>query len=290
MSKTVDDSLQLNKLTVPFYVSHVKPGSSLATNGDIVVIQDGSTTLEIRTAPKFEPKKLPWRDGLIRDIIWSSDLQLFFLLTQKNLFAFDPQTIVAPSTTTINTELQFKVLSFTKIKPIDESHTFWRCTCVGSNLFLSYSGFGTIIDEYKMSRTSCQFVDQWTSPKTCSNVEGIWCIRYQTESDQIGLTIMNSQTNQWRFEIRDRKKLSTIWQTGLPVNHGDCELTSLGKDQWLIINSCGVRLVHVINRKLKAAVEYERELRNAILIGRDYFVLRTKSTIEVHSIKKEDVK
>ena len=283
-----EDVIKLNELTVPIYVSHVKPGTSLATNGEFLVIQDGSTTIEIRTPPKFEPKKMPWREGLIRDAVWCSELGVFFLLTQRGLYAFDPRTLVASATTTtIDTHLQLKVITYTKIKPMDDSHSFWRCACAGKTLYICYSGLGTIVDEYRIERKSCELINRWMPPDTCAINEGIWCIRYHSETDQLGLTIMNGQTNQWHFDIRDRKKFSLIWRSVLPISHGDCEVTTIEQGEWLIINSSGIRLVHIAHRKMKAVVEYERELRNAIMIGKDYFVIRTKSTIEVHLNKKK---
>jgi hypothetical protein len=101
------------------------------------------------------------------------------------------------------------------------------------------------------------------------------------------MSIMDGQTNQWHFEIRDRKNLSRIWQTVLPVAHGDCEISPLPNGHWLTINSCGIRLIHIAHQKLKAAVEYERELKNAIIMGKEYFIVRTKNTIEVHLVPKK---
>jgi hypothetical protein len=98
---------------------------------------------------------------------------------------------------------------------------------------------------------------------------------------------MDGRNNQWRFEIRDRENLSTIWQTVLPLTHGDCELSPLPNGEWLTVNSCGVRLIHIADNKIKAAVEYERELRNAITIGNKYFLVRTKNTLEIHPIMKK---
>ena len=97
---------------------------------------------------------------------------------------------------------------------------------------------------------------------------------------------MDGQTNQWRFELRDARDLTTLWQYPLPLTHGDCEISPLINGQWLAVNSCGIRLLQIINRKLKAAVEYERELRNGIPIGDEFFVIRTKNTLEIHAIKK----
>jgi hypothetical protein len=137
-----------------------------------------------------------------------------------------------------------------------------------------------------LNSDSCELVKHWTSPVTCASHEGIWSIRSHPDTDQLGMSIMDSRTNQWRFEIRNRATLSIVWQTALPLLHGDCEVSPLANAQWLMINSAGIRLLQISNRKLKSAVEYERELRNAILIGENYLAVRTKNTLEIHSIKK----
>lgn len=135
-----DDGFNLNHLTIPSYISHIKPGTTICANDNSFLVQDGSTTIEIRTPPKFEPKKVPWRDGLIRDIVWCSELNVFILLTQKNLFTFNPHSILALPTTTINTDIQLKITSYKKIKPENDTQSFWRCTCVGTTVYIIYSG------------------------------------------------------------------------------------------------------------------------------------------------------
>jgi hypothetical protein len=100
---------------------------------------------------------------------------------------------------------------------------------------------------------------------------------------------MDARTNQWRFELRDRKTFSQIFHVVLPLSHGDCEISPLPNGEWLTTNACGIRLIQIANNTLKAAVEYERELKNAITIGNDYFVVRTKNTIEIHSIKDSNL-
>jgi hypothetical protein len=117
--------LNLNNLTIPIYTAHLKPGNTLCANDDTFIVQDGSTTIEIRNPPKFALRKIPWRHGLIRDMIWSSELHVFIFLTQKSLFTFDPTTAVS---------------SHNKIKPLDDKHSFWRCTCIDTTLYISYSG------------------------------------------------------------------------------------------------------------------------------------------------------
>jgi len=135
-----NEQLNINSLTLPISVTHLKPGNTLSTNNDSFLLQDGSTTIEIRALPKFEVKKISWRNGLVRDIIWCSELEVYILLTQKSLFTFDPQTSIAP--TTINTDIQLKIIPYSKIKPYGNEQSFWRCTCVGTILYISYSGRG----------------------------------------------------------------------------------------------------------------------------------------------------
>jgi hypothetical protein len=97
---------------------------------------------------------------------------------------------------------------------------------------------------------------------------------------------MNGQNNQWRFELRHHQNLAYTWHSVLPFSHGDCEISPLANGHWLAANSCGIRLVQISYHKLISAVEYERELKNAIILGKDYFVVRTKNTLEFHLIQK----
>lgn len=113
-------------------------------------------------------------------------------------------------------------------------------------------------------------------------------MRFHPMLQQLGLTIMDGRTNQWRFEIREQNTLDRVWQTVLPIGVGDCEVSPLFNGDWLMINSCGSRLVQLSGKELRAAVEYERELKNAITLGDEYFVIRTKNTIDVHVNKKKE--
>lgn len=139
-----------------------------------------------------------------------------------------------------------------------------------------------------MGESSCKFINRWKPPNTCSVYEGIWCARHHPDTDELGFTIMDARTNQWRMEIRSRDKFTSIWQTALPISHGDTEISPLPNNEWLAINSCGIRLVQVANKRLKAAVEYERELRNAIVVDNSYFAVRTKTTLELHRFRQSN--
>ncbi|CAF4805755.1 unnamed protein product [Rotaria sp. Silwood1] len=253
------DEFRLNQITQPIYVSHVKTGSTLCSNDHILLLQDGSTTIEFRGYPKFQPVRIPWHNGLIRDMVWCSDLNVFILLTKDALFSVSPTSLFTVETAKDKPLVDLKINIYQKVKPFNNNVSFWRCTSAGTTLYISYSGFGTAIDEYSLSASSCNLVNRWVPPKTCAIYEGIWCIRYQQETDQLVV---------------------------LPLSNGDCEISPLPDREWLAVNSCGIRLIQIANQKLKSGVEYQRELKNAITIGNLYFVVRTKSTIEIHQIKR----
>lgn len=133
-----DNELRLNELGIPMHVAHVKPGNTLYANDNIVILQNGATTLEVCTAPKFELKQIPWNEGLIRDIIWCSELNLFLLLTKQSLFAFNPKSI---NLSTIgNGDIQLKTICYANVKPYDDKNLFWRIACDGTKLFICYAG------------------------------------------------------------------------------------------------------------------------------------------------------
>ncbi len=133
-----------------------------------------------------------------------------------------------------------------------------------------------------MEASSSKFIHRWTSPETCATYEDIWSIRYHPDTNQLGLTIMDTRNEEWRIEVRSREKLDLLWKTVLPLTNGDCELSLLPNGEWLAVNACGLRLIHVAKQGVRAAAEYQRELRNAILMNNLYFIIRTKNTIEIH--------
>lgn len=117
--------------------------------------------------------------------------------------------------------------------------------------------------------------------------EGIWCIRHSRETNRFAFSILDATTNQWRFELRTTDKLTTLYKVSLPFFTGDCEVSPLINGDWLSTNSFNVRLIHISDGKLKAAVEYERELKNAVAIDQRFLVIRTKGTIDIHRLDQK---
>ena len=134
------DQIHIEDLKLPIHVSHVKPGNTLCSNDQVILIQDGSTTIEFRLPPKFLPKKIPWRFGYIRDIVWAPNLGLFILLTRDALYSVSPQSLLTAESAASKPLADFTINTYKKIKPYDSTHLFWRCTCAGTTLYIAYSG------------------------------------------------------------------------------------------------------------------------------------------------------
>jgi hypothetical protein len=139
-SEEQNDELNLSRLTIPVYIYHVKSGNTLCSNDNVLLLQNGSTTIEFCLLPKYKPTKLPWRFGLIRDIVWCPDLNLFILLTRDSVFSVSPQSLLIPDTAANKPIADFTINAYKKIKPYDTNASFWRCTCAGTTLYISYSG------------------------------------------------------------------------------------------------------------------------------------------------------
>ena len=137
-----------------------------------------------------------------------------------------------------------------------------------------------------MSTSSCTLVSRWTPPRTCATYEGIWCIRYQPDTNQLGFAIVDARNNQWRLEIRSPQDLTLVWQIPLPVQNCECEISPLPNAEWLAINSRVARLFQIADGKLKATVDYRARLKNAIAIGDSYFVVRTSYTIDIYEAEQ----
>jgi hypothetical protein len=140
------------------------------------------------------------------------------------------------------------------------------------------------MEEYTLGSSSCKLVNRWQPPKTCKPHEGIWAIRYHPETDELGLTIIDSTTKQWRFEVRHREKFNLVWSAALPLTRGDAEITIVPNQQWLVVNVFGLQLAQLSRHGLKSMIDYDSELRAAVVIDDAFFVVRTKSTLDIHRL------
>ena len=133
-------TLKLNQLTVPKQVFHVQGGNTLCSNDQILLLQDGSTTVEFRLPPNFQAKRIPWRFGLVRDIVWCSQFDVFLLLTRDALHSLSPNSMFISASARNKPLEKYPTKTYARIKPFHPDNLFWRCACAGRTLYITYAG------------------------------------------------------------------------------------------------------------------------------------------------------
>ena len=139
-SRENNDQLKLNKLNIPILVTDAQLGNTLCSNGTILVLQRTSSTIGFWRLPTLQSTNIPWRHGLIRDITWCFDLNVFIILAKDTLFSFDPQPLFIPEGAINRPLRKLATKIYHTVKPFAEDTSFWRCACVGTKLYISYSG------------------------------------------------------------------------------------------------------------------------------------------------------
>ena len=140
LSSQESHSWKLDQLTIPTQIYHLQAGNTLCSNDQVVVLQNGSTTIEFRIPPKFQSKRIPWRFGLVRDIVWSSQIDGFLLLTRDALHSINPKPLFVSESARNKSLEKFSTKTYKQVKPFSQENLFWRCTCVGTTLFITYAG------------------------------------------------------------------------------------------------------------------------------------------------------
>lgn len=154
----------------------------------------------------------PYKTGHVIDISRYNDNQ-FVILTKLGLY------LINVDTEKVDTVHQLSNNN-------DESTIYHRCTAHNGRIMLSFSGAGTIIEQW----TSKVCAKRWSPPKSCGKNEHISCLRLS--SDALGLTIAKS-IEESRFEVRQLENMSILFS--IPLNYQCYRFISLNNRQWLLV-------------------------------------------------------
>lgn len=213
-------------------------------------------------------KSTPWSFGEIWDIIWSSVLEKFIVINQKNVFLVDEKTM-----SITNTSITTK--------------TMWCCgTCSNQSLFLATYKRGASIVVFDLL-PSIEFAKHWKSPETCSQDEGIHDISYN--DDKILMVIENQVKKTVRVDLRSVKTLNCLWSFRLDsAENLNVQIRSclFNRDEWIIVYHDLSCLLHITNDgKLKTSSSYSPPPHFASRFGSNLFVVTTSNSINLHKIQ-----
>ncbi|CAF2120138.1 unnamed protein product [Rotaria magnacalcarata] len=214
-------------------------------------------------------KEYSWEYDSIPDMCWSSTLNSFIIITNKN-GAF---------------LMNENLTSLECIQTIEKKR-WLSCTCSDSTLFLTTNESGSNIFQFNLL-LSFHFMKQWKSPQSCNSDEVINNIAYNNET--LALIIENETNNKKRIELRSLSTFDPLWSTSFnaayhftPWNKRVCVLKY---NEWLVIdygNSC---LFHVSkDGQVKANRSYKPTINNAFLFGTNILVIKTLDNVNCYRI------
>jgi hypothetical protein len=204
-------------------------------------------------------KQTPWTHDDIWDMCWSSTLGRFILVTDKDVFTVDQNT-----------------MTITKC-PVSSDVEWSRATCSDSALFLSTQGMGPSIFEYKLPPSN-KGVKERHSPETCDECEYIFDLKSNHKS--LALVIYNTETGVTRFDLRSSANLERLWSLEVGGGFRCCLLHG---EQWMVVDALNRRIFHITNDgKLLKMDKYAHQPWNVIQWGKFIIGIRTAEGINLH--------
>lgn len=210
-------------------------------------------------------KQNSWTYGWIRDMCWSSTLHCFIIITANNIYITDEQAV-----------------SISLIKSLQQP--WFSCTCSDKSLYLSTCEWGSSIFELSLS-PSFDIVNQWKSPLTCGNDEGINDIKYNKTT--IALMIKDSKEHKKRMDLKSTETFNTIWSFQLSIGPNIRLFTccSLKYNEWLLIDGTDSHIYHVTtNGKVKNNLQYNTVPYRAHLFGSNILAISAEFDLNLHKI------
>lgn len=264
------NELDLSKLSKPYRtINSTNHSWPMMISNDRFLLIDQCPNLILLNEDLQIIKQTSWTCGSIRNMCWSSSLSCFIIINnEKQVFLVDENSF-----------------SIERVEKIEEQY-WWSCTASNTSLFLTNTTMGTNIYQYNLS-PSLQLTKQWKPPYSCKQHEFIDDIKYNNGT--LALVIKISASNTVYLELRSSMTLERIWKIQLNVNKTWFQQTirccSMKYDQWLVIEGNTSHLFHILNNgKLKIMGEYKPSPVNAVQLGSNILVVRSKDNIFFHRL------
>jgi hypothetical protein len=236
---------------------------SLGTDGKFILLQDTTNSLGLYEYDTLSlHRQIPWSSPDLSNIIdlhWSNHLDKFLILTREHLYTLNKDFIYSNTFLKANTD-------FRTMTSDDER----------DGLFLATS---TSIEEYSLS--TLNFLKRYNL-----NEQNIYSLRFNSNTNQFGLTVRTYHQHKWYFEVRNRS-MTRLWSILTPIQGGLCSVTILSSyNEWIIVNIRGDILFQITNDgHMKSEVIYGgKNLLNAIEINKKVLVIRTYGYLEQYEL------
>ncbi|CAF3429602.1 unnamed protein product [Rotaria sp. Silwood1] len=212
-----------------------------------------------------------WSYGGILDIYWSSTLDRFIVIGEKNMFLINENT-----------------MSINSVHTIAEQN--WKsCTCSDTILFASTTEWGSSIMEFTLFPV-IELIREWKCPLTCGKGEIIHNIAY--DNGNLALIVKDKFDTSSRIELRCVNTFDRIWTLQfdiMSVRKKVFRCSSLPCNEWLIVDCEIGRLLQVTkDGKIKKIIQYHPSPYYAILFDRNKLAVSTANDVNLHTIQSNE--
>ncbi|CAF4863551.1 unnamed protein product [Rotaria socialis] len=214
-------------------------------------------------------KEYPWEYAPIPDMCWSSTLNSFIIITNKNGIFLMSESLA----------------SLECIQTIEKKR-WLSCTCSDSTLFLMMNESGSNIFQFNLL-LSFHFMKQWKSPRNCNSDEIINNIAYNNET--LALMIESETNNKKPIELRSLSTFDLLWSTTFNAAYHFAPWSSrvcvLKYNERVVIDYENSRLFHVIkDGQVKANRSYKPTISDAVLFGANILAIKTLDNVNCYRI------
>jgi hypothetical protein len=267
----IKQPLNLSNLSIPsekiFYENDYS--AELASNDRYLLIEKDGYLCLINQQLNIINQILSTNDP-IRNLCWSVTLSRFILITSKNIFSLDTES-----------------MSIELIKTIPDK-LLWSCTCSEQSLYLSFDECGSSIFEYSLL-PSIEYVRAWSTSDTCTDEEFIYDICYNNET--LLLMIANRLHETIRMDLKSITTFQCLGSLQLDINfqYHAFRCCVFNFDEWLVIDWYGSRFLRITkDMKVKEIQMYHDKPWRACLFGTNTLVVATKNSFDFHSLPFND--
>jgi hypothetical protein len=269
IEKCTSNEIEISTLPPPFRtIDCSNEGWPAMTSNNRYLLMDQYPNLHLFDKELTIVKEFPWTYDRITDMCWSSTLNSFIMVTDKDgVFLLDEN-----------------ITSMEPIKTIDKKK-WLSCTCSDATLFITTNGDGSNIYEFHLL-SLFNLIKQWNPPESCEQNELIHNIAYN--NDALALMIRHESNRTMKIELRSSITLDRLWS--LPLDLIDTggriyRVCLLKCDAWLVIDHKTSHLLHISkDGKLKTTENYDPTPENAVSFGSNILAIRTTNCVNFHRV------
>lgn len=245
-----------------------RSGAAIAANAKTILVNEYEY-LNLFDQELILVQQIPWKNGQIYDMIWSTQLNNFIIITDRRIVY----------------RLNESPLSCTPAPSIPQEK-WWSCTCSDKFLYMSTYGIDPCIFQFYLS-PKFEHIKQWRVPDTCQQYESIHDINYANET--LGLMISNSSDKITRLEVRSSTTLNPIWSLTLKMDQisyqPSMHCCRIKNSEWIVVMENIPHIFHISkDGTLKKTIAYKPTPWNALLCASNILAIRTENYLFLHNI------